>query len=442
MSHVRPDSPLRAEHQPERPPGFPVPEARVRRTRGRRHHARHSTGLGDGFGSVVSWTMIGAVVPGSGLIVAGRRKLGRLLLAIALLAVGAGVVLAVKGDPLQTAAHVVASPEMLLRVAIGIAVATLLWVILVIFTHASLRHRVRLNRGQRILAGTLVTSLVLVGALPALEAARYALVARDTVESVFAPGQDKLSAGANRPGTTADPWAAVPRVNVLLIGSDAGKGRDRRPARHPHPRERRHQEWRDDPVQPAAQPAAGAVPARQPRGEGLSERVLLRQPAERRQHRVPAERHLDLGGRQPAVLPGGEEPGSDGDRASGRAGAGPADRRLPDGEPQGLHHVRRRHRGSAPQHRRAPAHRRERREPRAQVRLDRAGAQPAARRLARPLVRPVALVHQRLRPDEAGSDASSAPSRNRRTRRPSPSTSTRSPERPRTTSRRTSRCRT
>ena len=170
--------------------------------------------------------MIGAVVPGSGLIVAGRRRLGRLLLAITLLAVMAGVVLAVKGDALQTAAHVVANPDMLLRVAIGIAVATLLWVILVIFTHASLRRRVRLNRGQRILAGTLVTSLVLVGALPALEAAHYALVARDTVESVFATGQDKLSAGANRPGTTADPWAAVPRVNVLLIGSDAGKGRE------------------------------------------------------------------------------------------------------------------------------------------------------------------------------------------------------------------------
>ena len=226
MSHVRPDSSLRAVNPPVRPALFPGPEDPVRRGRRRRHHARHSTGLGDGFGSVVSWTMIGAVLPGSGLIVAGRRKLGRFLLAIALLAVAAGVYLAVTGDPLQTAARVVTNPDMLLRVAVGIAVATLLWVLLVIFTHASLRRRVQLNRGQRTLAGTLVTSLVLVGALPTLEAARYALVARDTVESVFAPNQDKLSAGANRPGTTADPWAAVPRVNVLLIGSDAGKGRE------------------------------------------------------------------------------------------------------------------------------------------------------------------------------------------------------------------------
>src|SRR4051812_9994705 len=226
MSHVRPDSPLRAASPPDPAPGFPDPDKHVRRSHGRTHHARHSTGLGDGFGSVVGWTMIGAVLPGSGLIAAGRRKIGRLLLAIVLLAGGAAVFLAVRGDPLQTAARVVTNPDMLLRVAIGIAVLTLLWVILVVFTHVSLRRRVRLNRGQRVLAGTLVTSLVLVGALPTLEAAHYALVARHTVESVFAPGQDKLSAGANRPGTAADPWAGIPRVNVLLIGSDAGKGRE------------------------------------------------------------------------------------------------------------------------------------------------------------------------------------------------------------------------
>src|SRR3954471_18621084 len=228
MSHVRPDSPFLRAHNPRDPlPGFPSSGDQTHRSHRRRHHGRHSTGLGDGFGSVVSWTVIGSILPGSGLVAAGRRKLGRLVLTIVLLAVVAAVVLALRGDPLDTAARVVANPQMLLRVAIGIAVLTLLWVILVIFTHVSLRRRVRLNRGQRVLAGTLVTSLVLVGALPTLEAAHYALVARDTVESVFSPSQEKLSSGANRPSTTtADPWAGIPRVNVLLIGSDAGKGRE------------------------------------------------------------------------------------------------------------------------------------------------------------------------------------------------------------------------
>jgi LCP family protein required for cell wall assembly len=115
---------------------------------------------------------------------------------------------------------------MLLRVAIGLAVLTLLWAAVVVLSHVALRRRVRPNRGQKILAGALVTALVLIGALPTLEAAHYALVARDTVQSVFGASQDKLSAGANRPGTAADPWAGIPRVNVLLIGSDAGKGRE------------------------------------------------------------------------------------------------------------------------------------------------------------------------------------------------------------------------
>ena len=225
MSHVRPDSPLRAD-EPNRAGAFPDLAVRAGRRGRRHHHGRHATGLGDGFGSVVSWTLIGALIPGAGLVAAGRRILGRVLLAIVLLAVAAGVVFAVRSNPLQAAARVVASPDMLLRVAIGLAVLILLWVVVVVLTHVSLRRRVRLNRGQRMLAGALVTSLVLAGALPTLEAAHYALVARDTVQSVFAPNQDKLSEGANRPGTTADPWAGVPRVNVLLIGSDAGKGRE------------------------------------------------------------------------------------------------------------------------------------------------------------------------------------------------------------------------
>jgi LCP family protein required for cell wall assembly len=52
-------------------------------------------------------------------------------------------------------------------------------------------------------------------------------VARDTVQSVCTPNGGKLSTTVHRPTTTAvDPWADVPRVNLLLIGSDAGKGRE------------------------------------------------------------------------------------------------------------------------------------------------------------------------------------------------------------------------
>ena len=228
MSQVRPDSLLPAPDEPGDGSAGPEPSRSRHQGSGQGDGARHASELGDGWGRVVGWTILGALVPGAGLLAAGRRILGRIVLAILLLVIAAGAVLVLRGDLLQTAARVVTNPDMLLRVAIGLAALTLLWVLVVIVTHVSLRRQARLTRTQGVLAGVLVTALVLVGVLPTLQAARYAMVARDTVESVFTQGPDKLSEGARRPATTAaaDPWAGVGRVNLLLIGSDAGKGRE------------------------------------------------------------------------------------------------------------------------------------------------------------------------------------------------------------------------
>jgi LCP family protein required for cell wall assembly len=224
MSQVRPDSALRGGH-PEHDTPFPAPLDEVTRSHRRHRHARHATDFGDSFGALVGLTIAGALVPGTGLLAAGRRTTGRILLGIVLLAVAAGAVLVLRGDPLQTAARVLVNPAALFRVALGVVVLTLLWIEVVVLTHVCLRRQVRLDRGQRVLAGLLVGALVLVGALPALDAAHSALVARDTVQTVFATDTDTQPDG-RRPGTAADPWAGIPRVNVLLIGSDAGKGRE------------------------------------------------------------------------------------------------------------------------------------------------------------------------------------------------------------------------
>ncbi len=226
MSQVRPDASVRREAL-RSDDVFAQPAAAAGRRGGPRPHGRHATALGTDFGSVVGGTIIGALVPGVGLLLAlGRRVLARVVLAVVLLALAAVAALVLRGDPLQTAARLVANPDMLLKAALGVAVATLLWAVLVVVTHATLRRQVSLDRGQQVLAGALVTSLVLVGAIPAFVGARYALVARDTLQSVFGSPKEGLSPRANRPGTAADPWAGVPRVNVLLIGSDAGKGRE------------------------------------------------------------------------------------------------------------------------------------------------------------------------------------------------------------------------
>ena len=58
---------------------------------------------------------------------------------------------------------------------------------------------------------------------PAAQSVRYAVIQRSLIGSVF----DQLRpAGAAAPGDGDDPWAGTDRVNVMLVGSDAGEDRD------------------------------------------------------------------------------------------------------------------------------------------------------------------------------------------------------------------------
>lgn len=58
---------------------------------------------------------------------------------------------------------------------------------------------------------------------PAAQAMRYAVIQHSLIGSVF---ETLRPDGAVTPGDGKDPWAGTDRVNVLLIGSDAGDGRE------------------------------------------------------------------------------------------------------------------------------------------------------------------------------------------------------------------------
>jgi LCP family protein required for cell wall assembly len=229
MSQVEPHVPAGSPGEDAAPPAL---ELAPRTDAGQRHRrtpqrGRHATSPGEDFGQLVGWSILGTLVPGLGLIVAGRRTAGRLVVGAVALALLAGGAFALWGEPLQTAVHTLASPDRLLLVAIGLGALALAWTSLVIVTFAVLCRSAALTRSQRALTAILVTALALVGVLPGARAASYALVARDTVRSVFTTTAGQLSTNARRPAVTAvDPWADVPRVNVLLIGSDAGTGRE------------------------------------------------------------------------------------------------------------------------------------------------------------------------------------------------------------------------
>jgi LCP family protein required for cell wall assembly len=193
---------------------------------GRATRGRHATGRGDGFGTVIGWTLLGSLVPGLGLWRAGRRVLGGLVLVGVLLALVAVVTFAVFGDPMRWSESVVVSPGKLGWLVVAVAAAALVWTLLVLLTHASLRRWAQLTGLQRGACATLLVCLLGVGLLPAAKAADYALLTRETLVSVFHDGAKAQSDAAQPQVDAADPWASLPRINVLLIGSDAGADRE------------------------------------------------------------------------------------------------------------------------------------------------------------------------------------------------------------------------
>ncbi|MGZ4625416.1 MAG: LCP family protein [Kineosporiaceae bacterium] len=191
---------------------------------GRRLRGRHATSYGQGFSRVVGWTILGSVVPGLGLIAAGRRTVGRILLTLTILLVGALFAFVLLGDTTSFVLHFATSTNDLLMLAVGVLALTVLWALVVLSTHVSLRRFASLTRVQGLLSTALVTAIIAAGGLVAVRTASYSLIGRDTLKAITSSGVQ--IEGAPRPkNDQPDPWADVPRVNVLLIGSDAGADR-------------------------------------------------------------------------------------------------------------------------------------------------------------------------------------------------------------------------
>jgi LCP family protein required for cell wall assembly len=169
------------------------------------------------FGAALGLTVLGAVVPGTALLVAGRRRIGALVLAVFLALVAVGIWLATAGR--MTAIRAALHPVQLLWVVIGIGVLALLWAVVIIAGYRLLVPA-RTGRGQHLLGALVVLVLVAAVAVPAYGAGRLALVQRGLISGIFNGG---------RSATVIDkpnPFGGKERVNVLLLGGDGGKGRE------------------------------------------------------------------------------------------------------------------------------------------------------------------------------------------------------------------------
>lgn len=186
---------------------------------------RHATPQGQGFGRIVIWTILGSLLPGSGLIVAGRRSAGRAILTVSVLLLLVALVVARFTHPMTIAMNLVSDPNRFVYVALGLAALVVLWAAIVIGTHASLRRYGQLTSSQRVLSALLVAALIGIIALPTAKAGSYAMDARNALKAVFANGNQGI-AGARKPNAAApDPWANTPRINILLMGGDSGPDR-------------------------------------------------------------------------------------------------------------------------------------------------------------------------------------------------------------------------
>jgi LCP family protein required for cell wall assembly len=167
---------------------------------------------------------LGTVLPGAGLLGTRWKVLGWLLVVLSL-AAGTWVLLrAWQGGLLRAVLNVAVRPDLLQWVAVGIMVGAVLWVGSIVLTAEQTwpRH-LQAGRWSRVLFAAAACTLV---AAPSAMAVRYLDVQSSVIDGVFVDDSAGERRGPGLANTSAeDPWADVPRVNTLLIGSDAGRDR-------------------------------------------------------------------------------------------------------------------------------------------------------------------------------------------------------------------------
>jgi LCP family protein required for cell wall assembly len=161
--------------------------------------------------------VLGAVLPGTGFLAAGRRRLGALTLVVFLALVGAARWLT-RGH-VQALARTAVDTTVLMWGVAGLAAIALLWIVVIVAGYRMLVPA-HTSRGRHLLGGLLVLVLVVAVAAPAVAASRIILVSRDLIAQVFHDGRSATV--VDRP----NPFGDKQRVNVLILGGDGGAGRE------------------------------------------------------------------------------------------------------------------------------------------------------------------------------------------------------------------------
>jgi LCP family protein required for cell wall assembly len=158
-------------------------------------------------------TAAATAAPGSGHLILRRTRTGALILGAFLLVLAALATLGLtsgRAELLETAL----SSTVLVIAAIGCVVAALAWMAVIVRTYLIARPR-GLDAGRQALGVAVVAALCLVVAAPLGFGANLANSQRNLLNSLFAGGG----------GTAAAEAITKPRLNIMLVGSDAGPDR-------------------------------------------------------------------------------------------------------------------------------------------------------------------------------------------------------------------------
>ncbi len=189
-----------------------------------RQRLRHE--IASGFHRAVGLTALGTVLPGAGLTQTRHRRTGWLLVAVALLTGAAFAYVVLTLGLMKTALAVVGSANSLQIAAIALLIAGAVWAASIILTAVSSRPA-RLDRARTRMLAAFTTVMVAFVAVSSYKVVEYATVTKDTINGLFVTNAKGTSAkDVPKIVEGADPWAATPRVNILLLGSDAGVGRE------------------------------------------------------------------------------------------------------------------------------------------------------------------------------------------------------------------------
>ncbi|HEX6444763.1 MAG TPA: LCP family protein [Streptosporangiales bacterium] len=190
-----------------------------RETGNRSARRRRRRGSGRDTWAAVGLAALSAVIPGSGHIWAGRKRIGAVILVLFLLLLAAGAFVGTTMDRTQLMSYLVDS-----NVLTGVIVCALLLAVgwsAVIVSAYYVRSPGRPSPLHSVLAAIVIGVLSLAVSTPPIYAARYAFVGRDVLNNVF-PTDHNVK---RKTKEGKDPWAGKPRINVLLLGGDGGYDR-------------------------------------------------------------------------------------------------------------------------------------------------------------------------------------------------------------------------